>query len=504
MEPRGEVDAASEPGSFLVPELDDPTTPGANSPCYSTDGLSTWELSRTYWYIATAGSAPLFMDFHNGFDIGMAVYARHGFEHPTPADRLACYEGGGSYSFVVPEQESYLFQVGEVSSGSPQFDQNWDLRFALPAGNDDPETAIDLLPDTPVEVSTFGATVEPSELSGDCDLHTGWGRSVWLKTTVAAPGNIHINAQPTALVPSNASVALYDATGSTALKCVTAEWSGLPTATQLNHLVEPGTYLVRIGNSALASSKDSWQGWWLVTAHVTPVDGDHDGYYRPADCQDANPAIHPGVVDQPEDGVDEDCSGSDAVNFDRDADGYQRPSDCNDRDPRIHPGGREIPDDGIDQNCDRHDNHRDSDHDGVPDLKDRCPHRTSGGIDGDGNGCRDPIQLDLTANLHGYVDGDALVIEGIDVRAAPGARVSVACSAHACKRKEKQLRRASIVTWEGIFVARVPAGTVITVAATKPRAIGVVKRYRLTAKGKRLVNVWCTPVGRPHKQISCA
>ena len=42
------------------------------------------------------------------------------------------------------------------------------------------------------------------------------------------------------------------------------------------------------------------------------LDADGDGVQTPTDCNDANPAIRPGAVDVPGDGVDQDCSGADA------------------------------------------------------------------------------------------------------------------------------------------------------------------------------------------------
>ncbi|MDQ8046608.1 MAG: MopE-related protein [Solirubrobacteraceae bacterium] len=46
---------------------------------------------------------------------------------------------------------------------------------------------------------------------------------------------------------------------------------------------------------------------------IVVVDKDGDGYSPPADCDDSRADIHPGATDIPGDGIDQDCSGADAV-----------------------------------------------------------------------------------------------------------------------------------------------------------------------------------------------
>ncbi len=91
-----------------------------------------------------------------------------------------------------------------------------------------------------------------------------------------------------------------------------------------------------------------------------------------SDCDDTDALINPNGIEIPGDGIDQDCNGSDLITFyrDLDGDGYGDPDnfvtvtsqpgagyvtnsgDCNDNDPAVNPDAEEVANDGIDQDCD--------------------------------------------------------------------------------------------------------------------------------------------------------
>ncbi len=167
----------------------------------------------------------------------------------------------------------------------------------------------------------------------------------------------------------------------------------------------PGTFVITLtATDANGLSKSG-------TVHITvnPLsswfrDGDGDGYGNPdimtsaetqpagyvsnnADCADTNSAVHPGVTDIADNGVDENCDGYDLKTWyrDVDGDGFGNPeqtmpantkpdgyvannTDCNDNSASVRPGATDIAGNGVDENCDGYDLkiwYRDVDGDGY-------------------------------------------------------------------------------------------------------------------------------------------
>tara|TARA_R110001592_G_scaffold110878_3_gene307587 strand:- start:2071 stop:6963 length:4893 start_codon:yes stop_codon:yes gene_type:complete len=149
--------------------------------------------------------------------------------------------------------------------------------------------------------------------------------------------------------------------------------------------------------------------------------------------------IYPGATEIGNDGIDQNCNGSDAINWypDNDGDGYGNESilpivsdvqpegyvrgdgvgfgDCNDNDPTVYFfSGNDIPDDGIDQDCDGYDLrtwYKDTDGDGFGDSDQKFLHNLqNANYVLKNNDCDDTQITGATI----YPGADEIIDDGID------------------------------------------------------------------------------------------
>ena len=190
------------------------------------------------------------------------------------------------------------------------------------------------------------------------------------------------------------------------------------------------------------------EGVALSSALVPDADG--DASTKPADCNDENPTIHPGAVDVPENGVDENCDGADAVILDRDRDGFPRPLDCNDNDVRVHPGAIDIPGNRVDEDC-------------------------------RGGAAPFPVLSSAVTAIFRLFP-TRTTFDAVNVRRAQaGSTVLTICTGPGCPFKEKRVQvkrnRAKFVVSNPLRGAKLRAGARFEVRVTKARTVGLVVRY---------------------------
>jgi len=148
----------------------------------------------------------------------------------------------------------------------------------------------------------------------------------------------------------------------------TDTWKGLPLAgspsTRKGHTaIWTGTHMIVWGGTHSGQERS---GGRLRFDVLPDVDADQDGFTScSGDCNDSDPAVHPGAVETCN-GIDDDCAVAVDNGFDQDGDGFTScGGDCNDANPGVNPGAPEICD-HIDENCNNalDDGYADADGDG--------------------------------------------------------------------------------------------------------------------------------------------
>jgi len=197
--------------------------------------------------------------------------------------------------------------------------------------------------------------VRATRRAGDVTVDGATVSLSWTVDTVAPTTVIDSGPQEGERFPSASATFTFHALGEVNATYV-CERDGVRTSCNEGSItysgLGPGPHTFKVfatdaaGNVGPAASR----GWRVLD------DNDQDGYFTGLegspqnDCDDTNPAIHPGVPEIFNNTVDENCDN--VIAFDRDGDGFPSPgTDCDDNDASTHPGAVDVYDDDKDQDC---------------------------------------------------------------------------------------------------------------------------------------------------------
>jgi hypothetical protein len=471
----------------------------------ATTGCSSPSIEHTAWWHITGTGQPITLTTAaSDFDTVLAVYdAPTGL--PLVGNRVACNDddpapGAGAtsaLSFPSTRGKRYLVSVG--SRGASEYGRIDVKASASRPANDDRVSARALDAGVPVAVSNSGASQELGETL-TCGT-ASYAATIWFKWVAPATGDATISSfalfGDTVTTVYRDGVVVGCATGSTARVLLRAA---------------PGEYLVQVASKG-ADVDGLGVGTITTRADFTlDPDVDNDGEPASTDCNDTNPAIRHGVVDVPDDGIDQDCDGADTVVLDRDRDGENRPSDCDDGNAGIRHGVVDVPDDGIDQNCDGADAvnlDRDRDGENRPgDCNDADPAINHGAKDIPGNAidedCKDgpaPFPRIGSSVKTGWRLNPFRLTKIEINQAVAGSRVEFRCSGRGCpfKRSVVKVRKSANrlpVLPRKLKRARLKRGAVVEVRITSSGHVGFERRHtvRGPAQDPKLEDL-CLPVG---------
>ena len=243
----------------------------------------------------------------------------------------------------------YVIAIALAALAGPSFAP---VAVAAPV-NDNRAQPFTLTTGVRADANNIDATEEPGEvLSCGGVAYKGTVWFVWHATQigdVTFDADADLNVSP----PDDTVLTVYRGASAAPLGCNND--AGRPQGpSRVKLRVAPGDYLLQVG--AVSNLGVFGQGAVSVTASFqADLDLDGDTWPRPGDCNDHDPAIHPGVVDIPDDAIDQDCDGRLAINMDRDGDQFSRPKDCRDDTAAVNPGAVDIPGNHVDEDCDGED-----------------------------------------------------------------------------------------------------------------------------------------------------
>jgi hypothetical protein len=405
------------------------------------------QMGSTLWYRFTGTGRPVTVEtFDNNFDTMVAVYARSLSPTPTSASLLGCDDDsggpGGASLLEVPTVagNEYLVQVGGFDATGATLPQEGQFSFAATSypPNDDRARAESLGAGPPFVGDNRGAVTETGEdVVCEADANAPLGKTVWTKFQVGEEGDASLTASGFDTV-----MQIYRAGDPAPFACNDDGQTGSVGPSRLSLRLTPGEYFVQIGGYGSEDAASDGDLTLQLNFTIDP-DLDDDGSNRPQDCNDRNAGIRPGAADVPENGVDEDCSGADAIRLDRDGDGFNAPQDCNDGNAGVRPGAPDVPGNGIDENC---------------------------------NGADD--RASLIVGGYGYnVARDGLTLKSLTARrVAPGMNIAVSCRGRRCFKAFAAVPKKS---GDMQLIGRIPrkrrkvsSGAVVTIRITQPGTIG--------------------------------
>lgn len=204
--------------------------------------------------------------------------------------------------------------VTVTASGSPR-----------PA-TDDRAAAQSIATGVPATVDNTGATSQTGELLS-CGA-SPFAATVWFSWTAPAAGIPIVDASAafSGSRPADTVLTVYRASDGAVLGCnddastpagasrVTLSGPVAAGETLLLQVGAHGTDTLGLGEGPITVqvSQPPPQSGGTVVQQLGSPDADHDGVSPPTDCRDDRPDIHPGAVDVPQDGIDQDCKGGDA------------------------------------------------------------------------------------------------------------------------------------------------------------------------------------------------